>query len=196
MTPALCSCSQSLGHPSAGRGQPSTVRQWERERAVVPWSPPPTGATVATAPRPGPFPLTRVGPTPDPSQAPPTKSPPVTCASTKAGSGAPGLVRVSAAKRVVLSGRAAASVGSLGSGVKAVGSRRTQAQRTRAAMATPTQDALRRALGFSIPVRSAQATHRAAAVGSGWRWRPLAAPGRTAPSGGWPCSPGPEASRC
>ena len=45
-------------------------------------------------------------------------------------------------KRVVLSGRAAASVGSLGSGVKAVGSRRTQAQRTRAAMATPTQDAL------------------------------------------------------
>lgn len=72
MTPALCSCSQSLGHPSAGRGQPSTVRQWERERAVVPWSPPPTGATVATAPRPGPFPLTLVGPTPDPSQAPPT----------------------------------------------------------------------------------------------------------------------------
>ena len=40
--------------------------------------------------------------------------------STKAGSGAPGLVRVSAAKRGVLSGRAAASVGSLGSGVKAV----------------------------------------------------------------------------
>lgn len=183
MTPALCSCSQPLGHPSASRGQPSTVRQWERERAGVPWSSPPTGATVAAAPLPGPSLSPGVGPTPDPSQVPPPKSPPVTCASTEAGSGAPGLVRVSAAKRVVLSGRAAASVGSLGSGAKAVGSRRTQAQRTRAAMATPTQDALRRALGFSIPLRSAQATHRAAAVGSGWQWWPLAAPGCTAPSG-------------
>ena len=46
-----------------------------------------------------------------------------------------------AGKRVVLSGWAVASVGSLGSGVKATGSQRTQARRTRAAMAMPTQDA-------------------------------------------------------
>lgn len=84
-------------------------------------------------------------PIPDPCQAP-AKSPRVTCASTEASCGAPGLVRAPAGHRVMLSGRAAASVGTRSSGAKAAGSRRTQAERTRAAMATPTQDALRRAL--------------------------------------------------
>lgn len=84
-------------------------------------------------------------PIPDPCQAP-AKSPRVTCASTEAGCGAPGLVRAPAEHRVMLSGRTAANVGSRGSGAKAAGSRRTQAERTRDAMPTPTQDALRRAL--------------------------------------------------
>lgn len=137
------------------------------------------------------WPLPRTTPIPDPCQAP-AKSPRVTCASTEAVGGAPGLVRAPAGHRVMLSGRAAASVGTRSSGAKAAGSRRTQAERTRAAMATPTQDALRRALRPSfLSARRTGRTERR-------RRTPMAV---AAPSGSWrycfrgarSCPPGPEA---
>lgn len=143
------------------------------------------------------------GPMPDPCKAP-TKSPQLTCASTKAGCRALDLAWAPVGNRVVLSGRAATTVGILGSGAKAAGRRRTQAQRTRAAMATPTQYTLRRALWSSIVSRSAQATHRAAlaaAAGAGGPWRPLTA---LRPRGGvpaisgrrqWPRAKAPELKR-
>lgn len=159
---------RSRGGAASGRG-PSAVGQREAGRVRSPGHPPAAGA----APRPDP-PPPPAGPSADPCEAP-AKSPRVTCASREAGCGAPGLVWMPAGHRVVLSGRAAASVGTRGSAAKAAGSRRTQAERTRAAMATPTQDALRRALRVSFRCRSSQERRCRAPPGAGGPWRPLAA---------------------
>lgn len=108
--------------------------------SCVPRFTPAAAVQLAGAPPPG-----RAVRAPDPWPAP-AKSSRVTCARAKAGCRVPGLLRIPSGQRVVLSGRDKASVGSRGSGAKAVGRRRTQAERTRAAMATTTQDALRRGL--------------------------------------------------
>lgn len=146
------------------------MREWDRRRGNVPRSPSPRLAWPRSlTPPPQPRSLTPAKPE--------AKSPRVTCASTEAGCRAPGLVRAPAGHRVTLRGRAAASVGTRGSSAKAAGSRRTQAERTRAAMATPTQDALRRALppSFLSAPRRGRTERRCrlplavAAPGGSWR---------------------------
>lgn len=164
-----------INRSSALQRRSNTVRQWDGSEAAGPRAP---GPCLRPA-RPRARPLLRLpaDPIPDPCKAP-AKSPQVTCAGTKAGCGAPGLVRVPGAHSVVLSGRVAASVGTRGSCAKAAGSLRTQTERTRTAMATPAQDALRRALRPRFLSLSAQGTRGAAlmgAVGGGGPWRPLAA---------------------
>lgn len=155
----------SPGRTASEQGQPSTVRHGAAERARRPGLPADDGAAAADS-RPG-------GRTSDPCQAP-AKSPRVTCASPEPG--APGLVWVPAGHSAVLSGRAAASVGTRGRDAKAAGSRRTQEQRTRAAMATPTQLALRGARGSRFPsgvgdAQSGAAEPREAVAAPGGPWR-------------------------
>lgn len=154
---------------ASGLGSPKRRRAAGGERVRSPGSPRPRLARPRGLSPPPP-----AGPGPDPCQAP-AKSPRVTCASREAGCGAPGLVWIPAGHRVVPSGRAAASEGTRGSDAKAAGSRRTQEERTRAAMATPTQDALRRALRVSFRSRSSQERRCRAPPGGGGPWRPLAA---------------------
>lgn len=149
-------CAHEVARPRV-RGHPSRARPYDPGHA----------ARTGASPRPAP-PPPRAGPCPDLCQAP-AKSPRVTCASAEAGCGAPGLVWVPVRHSVLLSGRAAASEGTQGSDAKAAGSRRTQADRTRAAMATPTQGALR------APVGPRAARGRRRGPGAGGPWRPLAA---------------------
>lgn len=132
-------------------------------------------------PRPAPV-STPLRPILDPCQAPP-KSPRVTCAKAKASCAAPSLVWVRAAHKAVLSVRARASVGSRDGGTKAEGRRRTQTERTRAAMATPTQNAWRRSCAqVSGPVTRRRRTERCcqqppAMAASGVSWKNCAVEG-------------------